>query len=354
MANRLFIPGPVDVRAEVLAEMSRQMINHRGPEFAVLLRDLTQKLQQLFYTKNPVLIHTSSATGIMEGAVRNCVNKRLLALCNGGFSNRWHEMAILNGKEADRIDYEWGQAVKAHDVDKALATGKYDTVTLVHNESSTGVMNPLADIAAVIKKYPDVVFLVDAVSSLGAVKIPVDDLGIDVCLAGVQKALAVPPGLTVFSVSQKALDRAKTVPNKGYYFDFQTILDYHHKGQPITTPAISQIFALNKQMDLILKEGLDNRFKRHQELAHMVQSWAKEHFGLFAQEGHASKTITVINNTTGINVADLVTTLKHKGFEIVNGYDKIKENTFRIGHMGDETKEGVQTLLRAIEEALHL
>jgi predicted phosphoserine aminotransferase len=311
----------------------------------------TPKVQKLLYTQNHVFMSTSSSTGMMEGAIRNCVAKRCLNCVCGAFSHRWHEITLANGKEADALEVEWGQAILPEMIDERLATGEYDAIALVHNETSTGVMNPLEEIAEVMKKYPDITFMVDAVSSMAGVKIEVDKLGIDVILAGVQKAFALPPGLTVVAVSEKALKRAEQVKDRGYYFDFLVFKRYlDDRQQTPTTPAIPHLYALNKQMDNIFTEGLENRFARHREMADYVRSWAKENFALFAQPGYESNTVTAIKNTKGISVVGLNEELAKRGAMISNGYGKLKEKTFRIAHMGDLQLADTEELLGWIDE----
>lgn len=353
MHKKLFIPGPTEVRPEILKEMARPMIGHRMKEFSALLMEVTAKVQKLLYTKNHVFMSTSSSTGMMEGAVRNCVAKRCLNCICGAFSQRWHEITLANGKEADPLEVEWGLANLPEAIDEKLKTGKYDAITVVHNESSTGVMNPLYEIAEVMKKYPDVIFMVDAVSSMAGVKIEVDKLGIDVILAGVQKCFALPPGLTVVAVSEKALKKAEQVKNRGYYFDFLTFKRYlDERQQTPATPSISHLYALNKQMDDIFAEGLENRFARHKAMADYVREWARENFALFAQPGYESNTLTAIRNTRGISVAALNEELGRRGAAISNGYGKLKEKTFRIAHMGDIQLSDIKELLSQIDEII--
>jgi predicted phosphoserine aminotransferase len=350
--KKLFIPGPTEVRKEILQVMSTPIIGHRSKEFSQLLEEVTPKIQKLMYTQNTVFLSTSSSTGLMEAAVRNCVNKRCLNLMCGAFSDRWHDITKANGKEADMLKVEWGKAITPEMLKEKLESGDYDAITLVHNETSTGVMNPLYTLSEVMKDYPDVLFLVDTVSSMGGVKIDVDKLGIDICLFGVQKALALPPGLAVCSVSEKALERAKQVDNRGYYFDFLVFLKYLGKGQTPATPTIPHIFALNRQLDDIFAEGLENRFKRHEKMANIVREWAQQNFELFAQKGYESNTMTAIKNTRGISIADLCAGLEKKGFVISNGYGAIKEKTFRIAHMGDAQVEDIKELLENIDELI--
>lgn len=349
--KRLFIPGPTEVREEILDILKTPMIGHRSKEFSQLLEEVTPKLQKLFYTQGRVFLSTSSSTGVMEAAIRNCVKKKCLCCVCGAFSDRWEKIARANGKETERLEVEWGKAIKPAMVSERLEKGGFDSIALVHNETSTGVMNPLQAIAEVMREHPDVVFLVDAVSSLAGVKIEVDSLGIDVCLAGVQKCVALPPGLTLFSVSEKALQRTKEVDSRGYYFDFLVFEKYFaERKQTPTTPVISLIYALNRQLDDMFAEGLERRFTRHRELAEYTRNWAKEEFDLFAEEGFRSQTLTTVANTRQISVAGLNEELGKKKVMIANGYGKLKEKTFRIAHMGDTTLEEIKRLLEWINE----
>ena len=351
MMNRLFTPGPVDVDPEVLKQMDKPMIHHRGTEFAELLTNCVEGLKKLMYTQSNVFISTSSSTGLMEAAIRNCVKNRCLNIANGAFGERWHEITVANGKKADLLQIDWGKGVTPDLVDKKLSEGKYDTVTLVHNETSTSVCNPIYEISEVVKNH-DVCFLVDTVSSMGGIKIEVGKLNIDVCLFGSQKAVGLPPGLSACSVSDKAMERAKTVSERGYYFDFLVFQKYWLKKQTPTTPAIPQINALNYQLDRIFEEGLENRFERHEKMAKITREWAKDNFELFAEEKYASNTLTCINNSKNINVEDMISRLKFKGYQISNGYGKLKNKTFRIAHMGDRTIDEVKELLNNIDEVL--
>ena len=271
MHKKLYIPGPIEVSPEILQAMATPMIGHRMPEYARLHKGVTDKLKQLMSTKEKVFLSTSSAFGAMEGAVRNLVGKRCANFCNGAFSDKWHNVTLACGKEADPFKVDWGKPITPELVDSALATGKYDAITLIHNETSTGVMSPLAEIAEVLKKYPDVVSIIDTVSSMSAMKIPLDDLGIDCCIFGVQKAFALPPGLAVFTASPKALERAKGMPGRGYYFDFVEFDVADEKDNTPSTPCISQIYALGRQLERMFEEGLEHRWARHQEMAEFVQ-----------------------------------------------------------------------------------
>ncbi len=355
MAKKLFIPGPVDVSPEVLAKMSEPMVGHRGREFSSIMMSTIEKLKKLMFTENTVFLSTSSSTGLMEAAVRNCVDKKCLNIGNGAFSDRWHEITKSNGKEADFLSLDWGKAVTPELVDEMLSTGEYDALTMVHNETSTGVTSPLSEIAEVVRNY-DVSFLVDTVSSMAGIKVEVDKLGIDVCLFGVQKAMALPPGLAVCSVSDRAMEKAKSVGNRGYYFDFITFQKYLKKEQTPTTPAIPLLRAMDYQLDRILnKEGLENRFRRHERMGNLTREWAKKNFSLFPEEErYCSNTVTCISNTRGVDCNELKQKLADRGYVFANGYGKLADRTFRIAHMGDRTIGELKEYLSAIEEILGL
>jgi aspartate aminotransferase-like enzyme len=354
--KKLFIPGPVEVSADVLAKMATPMIGHRSKNASELQHRISDKLRQVFYTQEEILLSTSSGSGLMEGAVRSCTLKKAAVFSIGAFGNRWHEMAVANQVPADLFEVEWGQATTPDMVDQALATGQYDVLTITHNETSTGLMNPVEAIAAVVKKYPEIVFCMDAVSSLGGTKIDVDKLGVDICITSTQKALGLPPGLSICSFSAKAIDRARQVPYRGYYLDLLALYEYIQKKdyQYPSTPSLSHMFALDYQLDKILAEGLENRFRRHIEMAEMTRAWARRYFELFADEKYLSNTLTNIKNTRGIDVADLNKKLGERGFQISNGYGKLKDKTFRIAHMAECTREELQELLEQINDILKL
>lgn len=357
MHKKLFIPGPVEVRPEVLEKMATPMIGHRSKDASALQRRISDNLRKLFFTESEILLSTTSGSGLMEGAIRCGTLKRAAVFSVGAFGKRWYEMAVSNNVPADIFEYEMGKAVDPADVDKALATGKYDLVAVTHNETSTGVMNPIEEIGEVVKKYPDVVFIVDMVSSAAGSKVEVDKCGIDICITSSQKCLGLPPGLSVCTFSEKALKRAEQVPNRGYYLDLLNLYKFIQKKdyQYPSTPSLSHMFALDYQLDQILNvEGLENRFARHKEMAQIVRDWAKKNFALYSDENHLSNTVTNIKNTRGISVADLNKELGKRGFQISNGYGTLKEKTFRIAHMADCTVEEIKELLKNIDEILGL
>jgi len=347
---RLFIPGPTDVHPDILAAQTQPMIGHRGADFESLFARIQPKLRQVFFTQSRVYVSTSSGTGLQEAAVRNCVASKVLCCVNGSFSERWYQVAVANGKETARLDVEWGCAIKPEMVDAALAAGGFDGLTIVHNETSTGVASPVREIAALVRqRYPDVMIMVDAVSSLGGVLLDFDGWGLDVLLTSSQKCLALPPGLSFAAVSDRALDKARRVPNRGLYFDFVDLEKYLLRNQTPATPAISLMFALDAQLDRILAEGLEARFARHAQMAVLVQSWAAQLFDLFAEEGYRSQTVTCVKNTRGVDIKALNAHLRARlGCQISDGYGKLKSSTFRIAHMGEITPADLEILLAAI------
>jgi aspartate aminotransferase-like enzyme len=356
MYKKLFIPGPVTVTEDVLQKMATPMIGHRGKEASNLQRSISDKLRKLMYTKNEILLSTSSGSGLMEGSIRSCTQKKAAVFSCGDFGNRWFAMAEDNNVPADKFEVAWGNPNLPEQVDQVLATGKYDLITVTHNETSTGIMNPVEEIAQVMTKYPEVIFCLDVVSSLGGVKIEVDKLGIDVCLTSSQKCLGLPPGLSLCSISEKALEAARKVKFRGTYFDLLQLYDYIQKKdyQYPSTPSLSHMFALDYQLDKIFEEGLENRFARHTEMADYVRAWAKDKFALFAQEEFASNTVTCVKNTREIKVADLNKALGERGYVISNGYGKLADKTFRIAHMNEATIMEIKELLSIIDEILGL
>ncbi|WP_195972882.1 pyridoxal-phosphate-dependent aminotransferase family protein [Clostridium thermobutyricum] len=357
MHKKLFIPGPVEVRKDVLEKMATPMIGHRSADASFLQRRISDNLRKIFYTQSEILLSTSSGSGLMEGAIRCCTAKKAAVFSVGAFGKRWYEMALNNNVKADLFEVPMGEAVTPEMVDKALSTGEYDLVAVTHNETSTGVMNPIKEIGKVVSKYDDIIFIVDAVSSAVGTKIEVDEWGIDILITSTQKAIGLPPGMAICTFSNKAKERAEKVPNRGFYLDLLALYKYIKKKdyQYPSTPSLSHMFALDYQLDYILnKEGIENRYARHIELAKMVRVWAKKHFELFADEKHLSNTVTAIKNTRAIEVGALNKELAARGFAISNGYGTLKDKTFRIAHMADCTIEDMKDLLKNINEILKL
>ncbi len=352
---RLFIPGPVEVRPEILDAQAEWMIGHRSSEFAALYARMQPKLQQTFYTQHPVYLYTSSGTGVWESASRCAVRDeaRILHLTCGAFSERWAEVSELNGKQVDVIAVEWGQAVKPEQLANALRRTAYDAVACVMNETSTGVRNPVEQYAEVLKDYPETLFLVDVVSIYAGARVDVDGWGIDVCLTSTQKAFALPPGMAFAAVSPAVLERARQVKNRGYYFDVLEIDKHHQKNNTPATPPISLMYAADRQLDDILAEGLEARFARHERMAQMTRQWVERAgLALFSEEGYHSPTVTTVANTRDIDISALNAFLRERGMVISNGYGKLKGKTFRIAHMGDTQPEDMEALFAAMDEFL--
>jgi aspartate aminotransferase-like enzyme len=355
---KLHIPGPIEVSEKTLKAFSKPMIGHRGQGFKDLYAKIQPQLQQLLYTKQQVHISTSSAWGVMEGAIRNLVAKKVLNCMNGAFSDKWLDVSKRCGKNAEGLQVSWGSPIRAEAVDKKLATGQFDALTVIHNETSTGVMSPIAEIAALKKKYPDVMFIVDAVSSMSALKLEFDAMGIDVMLAGTQKALALPPGTALFTCSPAALAKAATINDRGYYFDFVEFQKNAEKSMTPSTPSIGHIFALESKLEEIFAEGLEPRYARHRKTSQMTRDWAAKHgFTLYPEKGFDSLTLTCVNNGAKpgdrvVDVEKLVKLVKGQGFLINGGYGKIKGTTFRISNMGDETEATMNQLFAAMDKAM--
>jgi len=355
---KLHIPGPVNVSEKTFRAFCSPMIGHRGQGFKDLYAKIQPQLQQLLSTKQLVYISTSSAWGVMEGAIRNLVHKKVLNCMCGAFSDKWLDVSKRCDKNAEGLQVPWGSPIRAEEVDRKLASGQFDALTLIHNETSTGVMSPLVEIAALKKKYPDVMFIVDSVSSMSAVPLKFDELGIDVLLAGTQKAFALPPGTAVFTCSPAALAKAATMNDRGYYFDFVEFQKNAEQSMTPSTPSIGHVYALSSKLDDIFSEGLEARYARHRQTNQMTRDWASKHgFTLFPEPGFESITLTCVNNGAKpggrvVDVPKLQKLVKDDGFLIDGGYGKIKGATFRVSNMGDETPETMNQLLAAMDSAM--
>jgi aspartate aminotransferase-like enzyme len=347
----LFVPGPVDVDPEVLKAQTQPMLPHRSPEFEETFHRAENKSRQLFGTQNRVFLCASSGTGLQEAAVRNFARSSVLSCSNGAFGDRWHAVAQTNGKDVDKLEFNWGQPVTPEAVTQALKQKEYEIITVVHNETSTGLQNPVDEIAAAVHEAsPDTLICVDAVSSLSGAPIEMDAWGLDFVLTSSQKALALPPGLSLGATSDRALAHAADVPDRGWYFDLVRLEKHRTKNSTPATPAVSLLHALDFQLDRILEEGLEQRFTRHQTMGERVHQWALANgFGLFAAEGYRSRTVTTIENLPGIDVSALNKFLMARDMRIANGYGSLKNKTFRIAHMGELQMEDIETLLGAID-----
>lgn len=355
--KKLFLPGPTEVRKEVIEAMNEWMFGHRSDTMTDLYTTIVEDTKKFFGTDNSVIILTTSGTEFMESSILNLVDDKVLCSTCGSFSERQANIAERLGKNVDKLEYEWGKAVKPEDVRKALEKDDYDAFTCVMNETSTGIRNPIREIGEVMKDFPDTFFIVDAISALGGDYIDIEKSNIDVIFTSVQKAFAMPPGLAVCIVNDKAYETEKERNSSSWYGGFQRSIDYYkRKGQTHSTPAISLMLAYREQMKHMLDEGHKKRSDRHKKMAEFTQDWALEHFDMFPEEGYWSQTVSTIKNTRGINIAELREEINEK-YDMVfsNGYgSKLKEKTFRIGHMGDHTVEDVKELTDAIEEVAGL
>ncbi|WP_096389930.1 pyridoxal-phosphate-dependent aminotransferase family protein [Halopenitus persicus] len=355
----LYIPGPTEVREDVLEAMAEPMFGHRMDRMTDLYTTIVEDTKTFLGTDNDVIVLTASGTEFMESAICNLVDEDVLVTTCGSFSERQANVAERIGKDVDTLEYEWGRAVKPEDVRAALEEpdADYDAVTCVMNESSTGVRNPVEEIGDVLAEYPDTLFVVDAVSALGGDFVDIDEHGIDVLFTSVQKAFAMPPGLAVCVVSDDAYDREVASESASWYGGFQRSLDYYdRKGQTHSTPAIPIMLAYRTQMKHMLEEGHHERDQRHREMAEYTREWAREHFDLFPEEGYESQTVSCIENTRDVDVAATIETVSAE-YDMVfsNGYGStLGERTFRIGHMGEHTVESIRTLTDAIEDVAGL
>ena len=349
--GRFFLPGPTDVHPEVLAAMQRPMIGHRSGAMEQLLAGIEAPLARLFRTSRPVLVGTTSATGFMEMAVRNGVRHRALSLVNGSFSERFANLVHACGKECVRLDVPLGCAVEPDMLRDTLRRTPVDAVTLVHSETSTGVLQDVEALAGVVREFDDVVLLVDAVTSLAGSPVETDRWGgaggLDFVLTGSQKALALPPGLALGVASDRMLERARTLPMRGLYFDLVSFLGATTKHQPTNTPAIPLLFALETQLGRIEREGgAEGRWRRHDAMRRRVEEWSEPHgFGFLPREGRRSWTVSCLKVPEGKSAKQLVGALKQAGWTIGAGYGPLKESTIRIGHMGDHTVGALDQLL---------
>jgi predicted phosphoserine aminotransferase len=358
MFGRFFLPGPTEVRSEVLEAMLQPMIGHRVREMEDLMGRIQPALKHVFRTDRPVFVSASSATGFMEGALRNGARRKVLCLVNGAFSERFFKIAVATGLDADPLEVEWGDVNTPTALQNALRRGIYDAVTVVHSETSTGVLNPIKDLAAITRAAGDVVLLVDAVSSMAGAQIESDAWGLDCVLTGSQKCFALPPGLAFVVAQPNIIERAKNKLGRGIYFDFIEFEKNIQKNQTPNTPAVSLMYALDAQLQLMREETIEGRWKRHSAMAARTYEWLDEmsdrgvHMSVLAPEGYRSPTVTCIKSPAGWTGSRITSEMKARGYVIASGYGKLKDSTFRIGHMGDHTVDELEELLSVLEEIL--
>ena len=356
--GRFFLPGPTEVHPDVLQAMMKPMIGHRGAGIEALLARVQPRLQNVFRTKRPVYISSSSATGLMEGAIRNCARKSVLSLVNGSFSERFYKIAVACGMEAHALEVPLGEGHTPEMLEDALKRGQFDAVTVVHSETSTGVLNPIAEFAEVTRRAGDVALLVDSVTGIAGTAVETDAWGLDFVLTGSQKALALPPGLAFGVASEPMLARAKKNKSRGVYFDFLEFEKFQAGNQTPNTPALSLFYALDAQLERIERETIEGRWQRHEKMAARTWEWVSDMIdrgvplSLPARSGFRSPTVTCIRIPSGRTGPEITAAMKAKGYTIAPGYGALKNETIRIGHMGDHTVDELNALLAELEGIL--
>jgi len=356
--GRFFLPGPTEIHPDVLNAQTRPMMSHRGGESQAFMRTLQEGLRQVFLTSRTVFISTSSATGLMEAAVRNAVSSRMLCLVNGAFSDRFAEIGRSCGLEVDEYAVPWGEAHDPSVLAEHLERGRYDAVTMAHSETSTGVLNDIRALAEVVRRHEDTMVLVDSVTGFGAAELRPDAWGLDFVLTGSQKAFALPPGLSFGVASERMMERAATVPNRGYYFDLLRFAENHDKDQSPVTPALSVMYALDVQLGRMTAEGIENRWARHTEMAERTWAWVDEvraggvDVSVVAPEGNRSPSVTAVRLPGGIRGPDVTKAVVARNWLVGGGYGKLKDSTIRVGHMGDHTMEELNGLLEVLGQVL--
>jgi aspartate aminotransferase-like enzyme len=357
--GHFYLPGPTEVHPDVLAAQTRPMIGHRGKAIQELLQKLQVGLKALFLTDRPVIISTSSATGLMEAGVRNGVaGGKVLSMVNGAFSARFGEISMACGNPTDLWSVDWGWYHDPSELEERLSAEAYDADTVTHSETSTGVLQDLEAIAAVVARHEGVVLLVDSVSGIAGTEVRTDDWSLDFVLTGSQKALALPPGLAFAVASEAMMDRSAAATDKGYYFDLVPLMKSLEGFQTPSTPAISLLHALEAQLERIAVEGIEHRWARHAAMRALTIDWveSKRDQGLdvdiLAPEGHRSPTITCITLPERVSGPEVVAAMRNRGWVIGGGYSRLKETSIRIGHMGDHRVEDVEGLLTDLGEVL--
>ncbi|MGH7503128.1 MAG: pyridoxal-phosphate-dependent aminotransferase family protein [Longimicrobiales bacterium] len=354
--GRFFLPGPTECRPEVLQAMMQPMIAHRAPEMEDLIGSIEPGLKYVFQTHRPVYIVAASGTGMMEAAVRNGARRHVLSLVNGAFSDRFYRIALANGLKADALEVPWGQVHSPDMVDDALRRGIYDAVTVAHSETSTGALNPIRELAKAAHANGDVAILVDSVSGMAGAQARADEWKLDFILTGSQKSLALPPGLAFGVAQETVLERARSKENRGIYFDFLEFEKNIVGNQTPNTPAVSLLYATAVQVDFIRKETIEKRWARHEAMARRTSEWVASMndrgvaLEILAPEGFRSPTVSTVSVPAGWTGPRVAVAAKERGFTIATGYGKLKEGTFRIGHMGDHTLEELEALLAALED----
>jgi aspartate aminotransferase-like enzyme len=353
-----FLPGPTEVRDEVMAAMMQPMIPHRGSAFEQLFERLQRGLRPLFKTDRPVYISSSSATGMMEAGIRCAPPGRILSLVNGAFSERFAHIASMCARDVDRYEVAWGQIHTIPQLDERLSMRKYVAITVAHSETSTGALNDVRAISDCAHRH-GAVCLVDSVSGLGGAELHFDDWKLDYLLTGSQKALALPPGLSLAVASPAFIDQANGTSARGVYFDLVELDAYARRNQTPSTPALPLFYALELQLKSIAAEGIEARWTRHKAMAARTQDWLAKiddktgkRLVNIAPLGSQSPTVSTIRLPADLPSETFTAAVAKRGIVVGNGYGKLKSSTFRIGHMGDHTTETVDRCLAACSSVL--
>ena len=353
-----FLPGPTEVRDDIMAAMIQPMIPHRGSQFEMLFERCQQGLRPLFMTDRPVYINSSSATGMMEAAIRGAPPGRILCLVNGAFSERFALIASMCGREVDRYEVSWGQVHLIPQLEERLSMRKYVAITVVHSETSTGALNDVRSISDCAHRHK-VLCLIDSVSGLGGAELRFDEWKLDYVLTGSQKALALPPGLSFAVASASFVDQAANTPGRGVYFDVVELDAYARRNQTPSTPALTLFYALEAQLKSIAAEGLEARWARHKSMAARTQEWIAKisdetgrKLANIAPLGSQSPTVSAIRLPSDLTAEAFTGAVAKRGIVVGNGYGKLKSSTFRIGHMGDHTVQTLERCLAACSSVL--
>jgi aspartate aminotransferase-like enzyme len=352
--GRFFLPGPVEVHPEILAAMQRPMISPWSIEAKALLDGLQPGLQRLFRTREPVLLTASSSTGLLEGVIRSAVPRRGLAVCGGFFGDRLAETLEACGREVVRVHVPPGRTLEPQQLETFLGGPPVDGVLLVHSETSTGALAPLAELARVVRRRSDALLIVDAVSSVGAAPVETDVWGLDFVFTGSQKALAMPPGLGLGVASARLLQRAALVPGRGWYLDLLAYERAARTGRPTQTPALSHLYALQCQLGRIEREGgVEARWRRHAAMLAVVERWVASARGwsFLAEAGRRSPAVSALVPPVGTDIPRLLQEMRARGFTLADGLGALADRIIRIGHMGDAAPAALQRMLDALSAA---
>ena len=353
-----FLPGPTEVRREILEAMLRPMVPHRSSAFEDLFARVQAGLKKIFQTERPVFVVPSSGTGMMEAAIRCLDAGRILCLVNGAFSERFAHIAEMCGREVDRYEVPWGQWHDPAALDKYLTESSYCAITVAHSETSTCALNEVRMLSDVAHRH-GVRCLIDSVSGLGGAELKFDNWRLDYVLTGSQKALALPPGLAFSVASEGFMDQARQAKGRGVYFDLVEMEQFALRGQVPSTPSLSLMYALDVQVEAIAREGIESRWQKHFAMAGMTNDWIN---GCLNQDkldicnivdaAHRSPTVSTIKLPDGVSSGEFLKKVAARGITVATGYGKLKDETFRIGHMGDHTSTTLQRCLDACRSAL--